>query len=198
MPVSERNAFDFASHGRLPAAHYRKGGTEKYLDPSSILLCDTLEANVGCSLFEVCMKRHIRNLRCLVFPLLLASSATLSAMAQQGQYRLGSVPFTLPGMPATGAIATYAPIKLIDDQQIQVRTDDGQAFTFTLDAHTVYCQGGAKASNWGYLRRMGKKKTVTILTNSDEDNVALVIWDQGPDISISAGQIVFSLPPMCR
>jgi hypothetical protein len=144
------------------------------------------------------MKRHICIFYRMVFPLLLALSASLPALAQQGQYRLGSVPFTLSRLRSTSAVATYAPIKSVDSQSIELRGEDGQLSVFMLDADTVYCQGGAKVSDWGYLKRLGKKKTVTILTNSDDDNAVLVIWDQGPGISISAGQIVFSLPPMCR
>jgi hypothetical protein len=144
------------------------------------------------------MKGNFSYLCHLFFPLLLALSASSPATAQQGQYSFDYAPFKLPGMSSLGGFATYAPIKSIDAQKIQLRSDDGKLFTFTLGAGTVYCRGNRKVSDWTYLRKAGKKTTITVMTNSDADAAALVIWDQGPSISAAHGQIEFSLPPMCQ
>jgi hypothetical protein len=144
------------------------------------------------------MKGHFSYLHHLIFPLLLVLSASLPAIGQQGQYAFDYAPFKLPGMTSSGGFATYAPIKLIDSQKIELRSDDGKLFTFTLSAGTVFCRGGRKVSDWTYLRKVGRKTSVTVMTNSDADTEALVIWDQGPSISASSGPIEFSLPPMCK
>jgi hypothetical protein len=144
------------------------------------------------------MKGHSSYLCHLIFPLLLALSASLPAIAQQGQYSFDYAPFKLPGMTSLGGFATYGPIKSVDAQKIQLRSDDGKVFTFTLGAGTVYCRGTRKVSDWFYLKKAGKRISVTVMTNSDTDTEALVIWDQGPTISASNGPINFSLPPMCQ
>jgi hypothetical protein len=71
-------------------------------------------------------------------------------------------------------------------------------YTFALNSETVYCQGDNKVANWVYLRTLKKKTTVTVLTKSDEDTKALVVWDKAPSISTSSGPLVFTLPPMCK
>jgi hypothetical protein len=144
------------------------------------------------------MKGHFSYLYHLIFLLLLALSATSPAIAQQGQYSFDYAPFKLPGMSSLGGLATYSPIKSIDAQKIQLRGDDGTVFTFTLSAGTIYCRGSRKVSDWTYLKRLGKRTTVTVMTNGDPDMGALVIWDQGPTISASHVPIGFSLPPMCQ
>jgi hypothetical protein len=144
------------------------------------------------------MKGHFSYLYQLIFLLLLALSASSPAMAQQGQYSFDYAPFKLPSMSSLGGFATYAPIKSVDAQKIELRSDDGKLFTFTLGAGTIYCRGNRKASDWSYLKRVGKKTTVTVMTNSDADTQALVIWDQRPSISAVHGPIEFSLPPMCQ
>jgi hypothetical protein len=144
------------------------------------------------------MKGHFGYLCRLIFPLLLALSATSPAIAQQGQYSFDYAPFKLASMKSLGGIATYAPIKSVSAQEIQLRSDEGTLFTFTLGAGTVYCRGNRRVSDWTYLKKVGKRTTVTIMTNSDADTEALVIWDKGPSISASRGPIEFSLPPMCQ
>jgi hypothetical protein len=81
---------------------------------------------------------------------------------------------------------------------IQLRGDDGQVYSFNLDAATVYCQGDKKVSDWTYLKKIGKKTTVTVLTNDDAKFKALVVWDQAPVMSDSSGSLIFTLPPMCK
>jgi hypothetical protein len=142
--------------------------------------------------------RRFSNLFCSVIMLLLALSAVSPAMAQQGQYHLNNVPFSLATLKADGALATYSPVSLVDGQTLLLREDDGVVFTFTLDSETVYCQGDNRVANWIYLRTLKKKTTVTVLTKSDEDAKALVVWDRAPSISTSGGPIVFTLPPMCK
>ena len=143
------------------------------------------------------MKRF-SNLFCAVISILLALSAVSPAMAQQGQYHLNNVPFSLATLKAGGALATYSPISSVDGQFLQLREDDGVVYTFALNTETVYCQGDNKVANWVYLRTLKKKTTVTVLTKSDEDTKALVIWDKAPSISTSSGPLVFTLPPMCK
>ena len=143
------------------------------------------------------MKRF-SNLFCAVITILLASSAVSPAMAQQGQYHLNNVPFSLATLKAGGGLATYSPISSVDGQFLQLREDDGVVYTFALNSETVYCQGDNKVANWVYLRTLKKKTTVTVLTKSDEDTKALVVWDKAPSISTSSGPLVFTLPPMCK
>ena len=135
----------------------------------------------------------------LIFSLLLALSAVLPARAQQqGQYHVTNMPSTFRGGTSEGGIATYSPIKTIEDSTIQLRGDDGVTYTFTLDAETVYCQGDTKVTDWSYLKSKVKKGTVTVLTKDDAHKNALVIWDREPKISMSNGLLVFALPPMCK
>jgi hypothetical protein len=101
-------------------------------------------------------------------------------------------------MISQGGLATYSPIKAIDGEMIQLRSDDGILYTFTLGAETVYCQGNKRVSDWTYLKRAGKKHSITVITNSDADTKALVVWDRGPSISSPKGMLVFDLPPMCQ
>ena len=142
--------------------------------------------------------RRFSNLFCSVFTLLLALSAVSPTMAQQGQYHLNYLPFSLATLKSGGALATYSPINLVDGLTLQLREDDGVMYTFTLDSSTVYCQGDNKVANWVYLRTLKKKTTVTVLTKSDEDTKALVVWDRAPSISSPGGPLVFTLPPMCK
>lgn len=144
------------------------------------------------------MTRYCSNLRHLVFPLLLALSASFPAIAQQGQYYLTDTPFVLPGMSSHGGLATYSPIKEIRGEMIQLRSDDGTVYTFTLDAKTVYCQGNKKVSDWTYLKNVKKKHSITVMTNDDADTKALIVWDRGPSISSLDGHLAFDLPPMCQ
>ena len=143
------------------------------------------------------MKRF-SNLFCAVITILLALSAVSPAMAQQGQYHLNNVPFSLATLKAAGGLATYSPISSVDGEFLQLREDDGVVYTFALNSETVYCQGDNKVANWVYLRTLKKKTTVTVLTKSDEDTKALVVWDKAPSISTSSGPLVFTLPPMCK
>ena len=142
--------------------------------------------------------RRFSNLFCSVITLLLALSAVSPAMAQQGQYHLNYVPFSLATLKAGGGLATYSPISLVDGQTLLLREDDGIVFTFTLDSETIYCQGDKRVENWVYLRTLKKKTTVTVLTKDNEDTKALVVWDRAPSISMSSGPLVFTLPPMCK
>jgi hypothetical protein len=119
-------------------------------------------------------------------------------MAQQGQYHLNYVPFSLATLKAGGGLATYSPISLVDGQTLLLREDDGVEFTFTLGSETIYCQGDKRVENWVYLRTLKKKTTVTVLTKDNEDTKALVVWDRAPSISMSSGPLVFTLPPMCK
>jgi hypothetical protein len=142
--------------------------------------------------------RRFSNLFCSVITLLLALSAVSPAMAQQGQYHLNYVPFSLATLKAGGGLATYSPISLVDGQTLLLREDDGVEFTFTLGSETIYCQGDKRVENWVYLRTLKKKTTVTVLTKDNEDTKALVVWDRAPSISMSSGPLVFTLPPMCK
>ena len=142
--------------------------------------------------------RRFSNLFCSVITLLLALSAVSPAMAQQGQYHLNYVPFSLATLKTGGGLATYSPISLVDGQTLLLREDDGVEFTFTLGSETIYCQGDKRVENWVYLRTLKKKTTVTVLTKDNEDTKALVVWDRAPSISMSSGPLVFTLPPMCK
>lgn len=142
--------------------------------------------------------RRFSNLFCSVIMLLLALSAVSPAMAQQGQYHLNYLPFSLATLKAGGALATYSPINSVDGQTLLLRDDDGIVYTFTLDSETVYCQGDNRVANWVYLRTLKKKTTVTVLTKDDENTKALVVWDKPPSITTTSGPLVFTLPPMCK
>jgi hypothetical protein len=95
------------------------------------------------------------------------------------------------------------PIKAVDGKTIQVGSKGEKTYTFTLDSHTVYCQGETKVSDWTYLKkRIGRDRTVTIKLSKNHKN-ALVVWDEGPsmDPSMSApngGSASFVFPPMCK
>jgi dipeptidyl aminopeptidase/acylaminoacyl peptidase len=130
--------------------------------------------------------------------LLLAFGSFLPAIAQQGQYHVTYAPFNLASMKGRGGLATYSRLGAVSDGTIQLRSDDGQVYSFTLDAGTIYCQGNKRVSDWAYLRRTGKKATITIFTNDTVDKEALVIWDRGPYISMVNGTIVFALPALCK
>ena len=138
------------------------------------------------------------NLFCSVITLLLALSAVSPAMAQQGQYHVKYVPFSLATLKTGDGLATYSPISSVDGQTLLLRDDDGVMFTFTLGSETIYCQGDNRVENWVYLRTLKKKTTVTVLTKDNEDTKALVVWDRAPSISTSSGPLVFTLPPMCK
>jgi len=142
--------------------------------------------------------RRFSNLFCSVITLVLALNAFSPAMAQQGQYHLKYLPFSLATLKTGGGLATYSPVYLVDGVTLQLREDDGVVYTFALDSETVYCQGDSRVANWVYLRTLKKKTTVTVLTKSDEDTKALVVWDRAPSISTSSGPLVFTLPPMCK
>jgi hypothetical protein len=144
------------------------------------------------------MTRNCRNLRHLILPLFLALCASSPAIAQQGQYYINYALFKLPDMTSSGGLVTYSPIKEIDGDVIQLRGDDGKVYTFMLDTETLYCQGDKKVHDWTFLKHIGKKQSVTVMTNSDTDIKALVIWDRGPSISSSNRSFSFSLPPMCH
>jgi|GEM_PF-6165292 hypothetical protein len=144
------------------------------------------------------MKGLFRYPYCLIFLLLLAASVTSPAKAQQGQYSLSYAPFKFPGMSSQGGLVTYGPVKLVDGESLQLRGDDGHVFTFTLGAATIYCHGDKRVPDWTYLKQLKKNISVTVMTNSDADNAARVIWDQGPTISTADGQFDFSLPPLCK
>ncbi len=130
--------------------------------------------------------------------LLLTLGAVSPALAQQGQYKLTNLPFTVAGMTSQSGLATYSPIKTVSGETIQLKDDDGNVFTFTLTADTVFCQGATRVSDWTYLKKVLKKASVTVLTNDFADKKALVIWDQAPKISKVDREIVFDLPPMCK
>jgi hypothetical protein len=129
--------------------------------------------------------------------LLLALSAVSLAMAQQGQYHIDYLPFSLATLKTGGALATYSPVSSVDGLTLQLKDDDGVVYTFTLDSDTVFCQGDNRVANWVYLRTLKKKTTVTVLTKDDTNMKALVVWDKPPSIS-SSGPLVFTLPPMCK
>jgi hypothetical protein len=142
--------------------------------------------------------RWFSNLFCSAVTLILALSAVSQAMAQQGQYHLKYVPFSLATLKARGGLVTYSPVNAVDGQKLQLREDDGIVYTFTLDSDTVYCQGDNRVANWVYLRTLKKKTTVTVLTKDDTNTKALVVWDKAPSISTSSGSLVFTLPPTCK
>jgi hypothetical protein len=119
-------------------------------------------------------------------------------MAQQGQYHLKYLPFSLATLKNGDALATYSPVSSVDGLTLQLRDDDGVVYTFTLDSETVYCQGDNRVANWTYLRTLKKKNTVTVLTKGYEDTKALVVWDKPPSITTTSGPLVFTLPPMCK
>jgi hypothetical protein len=129
---------------------------------------------------------------------LLALGAVSPALAQQGQYKVTNLPFTVAGMTSQSVLATYSPIKTVNGETILLKDDDGNVFTFTLNADTVFCQGETKVSDWTYLKKVLKKASVTVLTNDFADKKALVVWDQAPKISKVDKEIVFDLPPMCK
>jgi hypothetical protein len=95
------------------------------------------------------------------------------------------------------------PIKAVDGKTIQVGSKGDKTYTFTLDAHTVYCQGESKVSDWAYLKkRIGRGGTVTIKLSKDHKS-ALVVWDEGPSTNHSmgaptGGSASFVFPPMCK
>jgi hypothetical protein len=157
-----------------------------------------LSADYGTFLAGIFMTTNDRNLRHLIFLLLLAFGASSPAIAQQGQYFVTNPLFTLPGMTSPGALATYSPLKSIDDETIQLRSEEGTLYIFTLSAETIYCQGDRRVPDWTYLRRAGKKHSITVLTASDTDKKALVVWDRAPSISSLNGSLAFTLPPMCK
>jgi len=124
---------------------------------------------------------------CRLIFTLTALSAVSPAMAQQGSMHITYAPFDLPNMTERGGVATFSPIDTIDGKTIQLRSDDGKTFTFTLNAKTVYCQGNKKALNWTYLKKMiGQKTSITVMTNDGVD-YALVVWDQGPKTTKGSG-----------
>jgi hypothetical protein len=142
--------------------------------------------------------RRFSNLFCSAITLILALSVVSQAMAQQGQYHLKYIPFSLATLKGGGGLATYSRVNAVDGQTLQLRADDGVVYTFTLDSETVYCQGDNRAANWVYLRTLKKKTTVTVLTRDNANMKALVVWDKPPSISTSSGSLVFTLPPMCK
>jgi hypothetical protein len=138
---------------------------------------------------------------CITGAVVLALSALAFAAARQnpqGQFRLSYMPVAQSGKQPTRSLATYSPIKSIDGKTIQLRGDDGVVYIFTLTADTIYCRGGAKVSDWTYLKSVPKKNTVTVLTTDEVNLTALVIWDKEPTISTANGKFDFSLPPMCK
>jgi len=138
---------------------------------------------------------------CTAGAAILALSAIVFAASQhnsQGQYHLSYSPLALDSTQATESLATYAPIKSIDGKTIQLRSDDGITYIFTLTADTIYCKGGTKASNWTYLKSLPKKATITVLSPDVLNSTALVIWDKEPTISTADGKIDFALPPLCK
>jgi hypothetical protein len=132
------------------------------------------------------------------FVLLLAVGVAAPATAQQGQYKINNLPFTVAGMTSQSGLATYSPIKTVSGETLLLKDDDGNVFSFTLDANTVFCQGETKVSDWTYLKMVLKKASVTVLTNDFTDKKALVIWDRAPKISKVDKEIIFDLPPMCK
>ncbi len=91
------------------------------------------------------------------------------------------------------------PIKAIDGKMIQLQDRDGKTYTFALDAKTIYCQGVNVASNWAYLK--GRTEATTMKLAADH-KTALVVWDQGPSLSMSlntptSGSGGGSFPDMC-
>lgn len=134
----------------------------------------------------------------LILTALLVLSAILPARAQQGQYHLSNIPFTRAGNGSPSGLATYSPILAVYGSLIQLHSDDGQIFSFNLSSDTIFCEGSVRVQDWSYLKSVKKKNSVTILAFDDDSKKAAVIWDHAPSISISSGQVVFSLPPMCK
>jgi hypothetical protein len=133
---------------------------------------------------------------------ILALIVTVVAAAQQnsqGQYRLSRSQLALSGIASSsGSLATYSPIKRIDSNTIQLRSDDGSVYLFALTGDTIYCQGGNKVSDWSFLMRLPKKVSVTVLTTDEANMKAAIIWDHPPKISVENGQFIFTLPPVCK
>ncbi len=144
------------------------------------------------------MRVRFSHLCHILFPVLLLCQASVPAIAQQGQYHLPYSPFVLQDSKPIGGLATYYPIKSIDGETIRLRGDDGTIYTFKLDAGTIYCQGDQKVADWTFLKSIGKKQTVTVMTNDDDSQKALVIWDRPPSVSNTNGGFKFALPPMCK
>jgi hypothetical protein len=147
------------------------------------------------------MTAHCSNLHRLIFLLLMSVVTALPLMAQQsqqGQYHLSYSPIVREGGSPQGGLATYSPIKAFDGARIQLRGDDGQVYTFNLTPETIFCQGDKKTADSSFLTKIGKKVSVTVLTNDDDKSTALVLWDRAPSTSISDGKFVFALPPMCK
>jgi hypothetical protein len=138
------------------------------------------------------------NLHGLIFSLLLALGAASPAIAQQGQYRLAYLPFTLPNSSSEKGVATYSELYTIDNDSIHMRTDEGDRFNFKLGPNTIFCQGSIKVADGSFLKTFKKKPTITVLTSSYQDTNALVVWDRGPQLSISTGISSFALPPLCK
>ncbi len=141
---------------------------------------------------------QFRSLYCLVLSSAMALSVVTSAGAQQGQYRVDYVPFDLASFNSAGGLATYAPIREVDGVSLTLRSDDGTTYTFSLDAQTVYCHGDKRESDWSFLKKLRRKKSITVLTNNGTNTTALVVWDRPPSLSMSKGAFVFTLPAMCR
>ncbi|MGA9072362.1 MAG: hypothetical protein WB424_19030 [Terracidiphilus sp.] len=132
---------------------------------------------------------------------ILALSALAFGAAQQnpqGQYHLSYSPLALDSTLSTESLATYAPIKSIDGKTIQLRSQDGITYIFTLTAETIYCNGESKVSDWGYLKNVPKKASITVLSPDVLNPTALIVWDKEPSISTANGQIDFALPPLCK
>jgi hypothetical protein len=132
---------------------------------------------------------------------ILTLSAVVSAADKentQGQYHFVYSPFADTSALSTGNLATYSPIKTIDGKTIKLRSNDGVVYIFTLTADTIYCQGGAKVSDWSYLKSVQKRTSVTVLSSGALNPAALVIWDTGPTISTANNQFDIALPPMCK
>jgi hypothetical protein len=132
----------------------------------------------------------------LLLLFLLVTSAAKPAHSQQGQYHISEMPFLLPEIDSGEGFATYSPIKSIDGATLVLKSLDDTTFTFTLDAKTIYCQGAVKSSDWSFLKKV--RKSLTVLTVSNTDNKALVVWDQPPVISTVDGRFTFTLPPLCQ
>jgi hypothetical protein len=132
--------------------------------------------------------------------LVALSALAFGAVLQnpQGQYHLPYSPLTPLNTSSSESLATYAPLKLIDGKTIQLRSEDGITYIFTLTADTVFCNGETKVTDWSYLKRVPKKATITVLSPDVLNPTALVIWDKEPSISTENGQIDFTLPPMCK
>jgi len=114
---------------------------------------------------------------------------------------LGAVSFAMAQNDPDNMVALA--IKAIDGNTIQLGSDYGKTYTFTLDAKTVYCHGVNKTSDWTYLKaRIEEEATVTVKLAKDHKRV-LVVWDQAPSIVFSMGSPTtgsesYSFPDMCR